>query len=64
MTICQFVEGLHDRQAADAVHGRSDWQYARCLPLEDEGFAASALSEFRARLSGGGADVPFSMGWN
>ena len=56
MTISQFVEGLSDRQAADAVRGRIDWKYALCLPLEDEGFDASALSEFRARLLAGGAE--------
>jgi transposase len=56
VTIFQFVEGLSDRQAADAVRGRIDWKYALCLPLEDEGFDASALSEFRARLLAGGAE--------
>lgn len=39
--------------AADAVRGRIDWKYAVCLPLEDEGFDASVLSEFRARLIAG-----------
>ena len=56
VTIFQFVEGLADRQAADAVRGRIDWKYALCLPLEDEGFDASVLSEFRARLIAGGAE--------
>jgi transposase len=28
VTIMQFVEGLSDRQAADAVRGRLDWKYA------------------------------------
>src|SRR5215210_7242419 len=55
VTIFQFVEGLSDRQAADAVRGRIDWKYALCLPLEDAGFDASVLSEFRARLIAGGA---------
>ena len=50
VTIFQFAEGLSDRQAADAVRGRIDWKYALCLPLEDAGFDASVLSEFRARL--------------
>lgn len=49
-TIFQFAEGLSDRQAADAVRGRIDWKYALCLPLNDPGFDASVLSEFRARL--------------
>ncbi len=56
VTIFQFVEGLPDRQAADAVRGRIDWKYALCLPLEDESFDASVLSEFRARLIAGGAE--------
>jgi transposase len=50
VTIFQFAEGLSDRQAADAVRGRIDWKYALCLPLDDPGFDASVLSEFRARL--------------
>jgi transposase len=56
VTLFQFAEGLTDRQAADAVRGRIDWKYALCLPLEDEGFDASVLSEFRARLIAGGAE--------
>jgi transposase len=56
VTIFQFFEGLSDRQAADAVRSRIDWKYALCLPLEDEGFDASVLSEFRARLIAGGAE--------
>ena len=28
ITIMQYVEGLTDRQAADAVRGRLDWKYA------------------------------------
>ena len=56
VTIFQFVEGLSDRQAADAVRSRIDWKYALCLPLEDAGFDASVLSEFRARLIAGGAE--------
>jgi transposase len=56
VTIFQFSEGLSDRQAADAVRGRMDWKYALCLLLEDEGFDASVLSEFRSRLIAGGAE--------
>src|SRR5258708_3045609 len=48
--ILQFVEGLSDRQAADAVRVRIDWKYALGLRLEDTGFDASVLSEFRGRL--------------
>lgn len=28
VTVLQFVEGLSDRRAADAVRGRIDWKYA------------------------------------
>jgi transposase len=48
--VLQFVEGLTDRQAADAVRGRLDWKYALGLELCDPGFDASVLTEFRARL--------------
>ena len=46
----QFVEGLSDEQAADAVRSRIDWKYALALELDDPGFDASVLSEFRDRL--------------
>jgi transposase len=48
--VLQFVEGLTDRQAADAVRARLDWKYALGLDLGDPGFDASVLTEFRARL--------------
>jgi len=48
--VLQFVEGLSDRQAADAVRARLDWNYALGLDLDDTGFDASVLTEFRARL--------------
>jgi transposase len=50
VTLLQYIEGLSDRQAADAVRGRIDWKYALGLELEDTGFDASVLSEFRGRL--------------
>jgi transposase len=50
VTLFQFVENLSDRQAADAVRARIDWKYALSLELDDEGFDASLLCEFRARL--------------
>jgi transposase len=53
ITVMQFVEGLPDRQAADAVRGRIDWKYALSLDLTYSGFDASVLCEFRARLIGG-----------
>ena len=57
VTVMQFAEGLADRQAADAVRGRIDWKYVLSLPLEDEGFDASVLSEFRTRLVDGQAET-------
>jgi transposase len=54
--VLQYVEGLTDRQAADAVRGRIDWKYALGLALEDPGFDASVLAEFRTRLVEAGAE--------
>ena len=56
VTALQFLEGLTDRQAADAVRARIDWKYALSLDLTDAGFDHSVLSEFRARLAAGGAE--------
>ncbi len=56
VTIMQFAEGLSDRQAADAVRARIDWKYALSLELDDPGFDASVLSEFRGRLLEGGSE--------
>src|SRR5215216_3342397 len=50
ITIFQFLEGLTDRQAADAVRRCIDWKYALALDLTDPGFDFSVLSEFRDRL--------------
>jgi hypothetical protein len=50
VSVLQFVEGLSDRQAAEAVRGRIDWKYALGLDLTDPGFDFSVLSEFRSRL--------------
>ena len=52
----QFVEGLTDRQAADAVRGHIDWKYALGLELNDPGFDYSVLSEFRKRLINAGRE--------
>lgn len=56
VTIMAFAEGLSDRQAAQAVRARIDWKYALSLELDDPGFDASVLCEFRSRLVEGGAD--------
>jgi transposase len=50
VTVLQMGENLSDTQAAEMVRGRLDWKYALSLPLEDEGFDASILSDFRQRL--------------
>ncbi len=54
--VLQFVEGLTDRQAAEAVRARIDWKFALGLELTDPGFNFSVLSEFRDRLIGGVPD--------
>jgi transposase len=36
--VFQFIEGLSDRQAAEAVRSRIDWKYALDLDLADPGF--------------------------
>lgn len=48
--ILQFMEGLTDQQAANAVRTRIDWKYLLGLELTDTGFDPSVLSEFRSRL--------------
>jgi transposase len=55
--VLPFVEGLSDRQAAEAVRTRIDWKYALRLELEDRGFDFSALGEFRARLVQGNEEA-------
>jgi transposase len=57
VTIFQFVEGLSDRQATEAVRARIDWKYAMGLEIEDPGFDSSVLCEFRTRLLKGGAEA-------
>ncbi len=54
VTVFQFMENLPDRDAADAVRSRIDWKYALHLALDDMGFDASVLSEFRQRLAAHG----------
>jgi transposase len=56
VSVLQFLEGLSDRQAAEQVRRCIDWKYALALPLEDPGFDASVLSEFRTRLITGHAE--------
>ena len=56
VTILQFVEGLTDRQAANAMRSRIDWKYLLCLELTDVGFDHTVLSEFRTRLVNAGEE--------
>jgi transposase len=56
VTVFQFMEGLTDRQAADAVRDRLAWKYALSLELTDPGFDHTVLSEFRSRLVEGHAE--------
>lgn len=56
VTVFQFMEGLTDRQAADAVRDRLAWKYALSLELADAGFDHTVLSEFRSRLVVGNAE--------
>ena len=50
VTVLQMAENLTDRQAAEAVRDKISWKYALGLGLDDEGFDASVLSEFRTRV--------------
>jgi transposase len=50
VVVMQYIEGLTDRQAADAVRRCIDWKYALSLDLHDPGFAFTLLHDFRQRL--------------
>jgi transposase len=50
VVVMQYVEGLTDRQAADAVRRCMDWKYALSLELTDPGFDFTLLHDFRRRL--------------
>ena len=54
-TVCvlQFLLGLSDRQAAEAVRCRIDFKYAMAMELDDPGFHHSVLADFRDRLAEG-----------
>ncbi|MGW1167139.1 IS1182 family transposase [Streptomyces sp. NPDC001153] len=55
-TVCvlQFLLGLSDRQAAEAVRCRIDFKYAMAMELDDPGFHHSVLGDFRDRLAENG----------
>jgi transposase len=38
VTVMHYMEGLSDRQAAEAVRERIDWKYVLSLELTDPGF--------------------------
>src|SRR6266487_2926469 len=50
VAVRQKAEDLTDRQAADAVRDKISWKYALGMALDDAGFDASVLSEFRTRV--------------
>jgi transposase len=50
ITIFQFVEGLTDVQAVDAVRTRTDWKFALHLSLIPATFHERSLCEFRQRI--------------
>ncbi|MER6112573.1 transposase [Streptomyces hirsutus] len=54
-TVCvlQFVLGLSDRQAAEAVRCRIDFKYALAMELDEPGFHHSVPADFRERLTEG-----------
>ena len=50
VTLMPFRENLADRQAAEAVRARIDWQYLLSLERTDPGCDFSVLSACRDRL--------------
>ena len=52
----QRAEKLTDRQAAEAVRTRIDWQYLLGLALDDPGFDHTVLAEFRGRVADAGLE--------
>jgi hypothetical protein len=49
--VLQRAENMTDREAAEAVRTRLDWQYLLGLSLDDPGFDHSVLPEFRAKVA-------------
>src|SRR5262245_30131759 len=50
VVVMQYIEGLTDRQAADAVRRCMDWKYALSLEFIDSGFDFTLLHDFRCRV--------------
>ena len=63
VTVLQRVEDLADRQAAEAVRTRIDWQYLLGLPLDDPGFDHTVLAEFRGRVADAGLEQVGTRCW-
>src|SRR6266536_422645 len=57
VTVLQRAENLPDRQAADAVRMRLDWQYLLGLPLDEPGVDPTVLGEFRTRVADAGLEL-------
>ncbi|MCX4564421.1 transposase [Streptomyces phaeochromogenes] len=56
VTVLQMAENLTDRAAIQRVRFDLSWKYCLGLELEDVGFDASVLSEFRTRVAGHGLE--------
>ena len=56
VTVLQRAENLTDRQAAEAVRTRIDWQYLLGLAWDDPGSGHTVLAEFRLRVAGAGLE--------
>lgn len=54
--VFQQIEQLGDAEAAEAVRARLDWKYALALEIDDPGFDATILGDFRTRLLAAGAE--------
>jgi transposase len=54
--VLQRAENLTDRQAAEAVRTRIDWQYLLGLRVDDPGFDHTVLAEFRGRVARAGLE--------
>ncbi len=54
--VMKQIEDMSDAEAAEAVRARIDWKYALALDLDDPGFDASILPDFRKRLLTHGAE--------
>jgi transposase len=50
VVVMQYIEGLTDPQAADAVRRCMDWKYALGLELTDPGFDFSLVHDFPQRI--------------